>query len=495
VKRGELGLAVRVAATWLLWTAAISGPPWSWAGWSCLAPGYFDVWSARDRRSAVVRAILHGLAAGSAYGRGALSFGALAEMDLSMRLAIFVITTLVGAAVFGASAAAGRALGGRRSFRGALAGAAGWCVAEYALSLPFSGIGISLASTQWAFPQVVQLASLTGAYGVGFMVALVNGSAAESFVRKELRPASLGLAALAGATIFGAVRLHRPQPAPGPVVALLQGGYVPAQGADEEKRRAAVRAAYLPLAESAGRTASLLVWPETTVPVLSGDDSNPEFPLGREAAGLTGKPQIFGASLPVAGAPDRRWNVGIWMDPEGVVRGVYHRGLPIPFGEFLPWPLNHVFKRPVVGTVEAAKGGPELFSTPLGTAAVTMCGEAFLDSYSSEQARRGANLFINLSDGLWFAGTPNVNVTFAMNVFRAAETGRPLLRTDNLGPSAVIDGRGKVLAYLEHRKVGVVSSPLPPLPEEPTLYLRWGDAFVGLCAAGLLLSLLLLRPA
>jgi apolipoprotein N-acyltransferase len=279
------------------------------------------------------------------------------------------------------------------------------------------------------------------------------------------------------------------------VVALLQGGLIPDRGADEEKRREAVRAAYLPLAESAGRTAELLVWPETTVPVLSGDDSKPDYPLGREAAGLTGKPQIFGASLPVQGAPGHRFDVGIWMSPDGVVRGVYHRVLAFPFGEFLPWPLNLVLKGPVVGTLERPKGEPELFSTPLGTAAVTMCGEAFMDSYSSEQARRGAKLLINLSDGLWFADTPNVNITFAMNVLRAAETGRPLLRTDNLGPSAVIDGRGKVLAYLEHRKVGVVSSPLPPLPEEPTPYLRWGDAFVGFCAAGLLLSLLLRRRA
>jgi apolipoprotein N-acyltransferase len=278
------------------------------------------------------------------------------------------------------------------------------------------------------------------------------------------------------------------------VVALLQGGYVPERGADEPSRRDAVGKAYLPLAESAGRSASLLVWPETTVPVLSGDDSKPDFPLGREAARRTGKAQIFGASLPVPGAAGRRWNVGVWMEPDGRVAGVYHRVLPFPFGEFLPWPLNLVLRRPVAGTLERDRRVPELFSTPLGTAAVTMCGEAFLDSYSSEQARRGADLLINLSDGLWFARTPMVNVAFAMNVFRAAETGRPLLRTDNLGPSAVIDGRGKVVAYLEHGRVGVVISPLPPLGA-PTLYLRWGDAFVGLCAAWLLLSLVLRRRA
>ena len=119
-----------------------------------------------------------------------------------------------------------------------------------------------------------------------------------------------------------------------------------------------------------------------------------------------------------------------------------------------------------------------------------MCGEAFLDSYSAEQARRGARILINLSDGLWFAGTPIVEIAFSMNVLRAVETGRPLLRTDNLGPSAILDGRGRVRAFLDYGKTGWVAGPLPLESGEPTPFLRWGDAFVGLCAAGLGLAAL-----
>ncbi|MCE8469136.1 apolipoprotein N-acyltransferase, partial [Rhodovulum sulfidophilum] len=58
---------------------------------------------------------------------------------------------------------------------------------------------------------------------------------------------------------------------------------------------------------------------------------------------------------------------------------------------------------------------------------------------------------------------------------RAVETGLPFLRAANTGVSAVIDGRGRVLASLPLGRAGQITAPLPPALAE-TPYARTGDA-------------------
>jgi apolipoprotein N-acyltransferase len=56
-----------------------------------------------------------------------------------------------------------------------------------------------------------------------------------------------------------------------------------------------------------------------------------------------------------------------------------------------------------------------------------------------------------------------------MTRMRAIEQGLPLLRAANSGISAVIDGRGRILASLALDQRGVIDT-LLPAPQAPTLY-------------------------
>jgi apolipoprotein N-acyltransferase len=61
---------------------------------------------------------------------------------------------------------------------------------------------------------------------------------------------------------------------------------------------------------------------------------------------------------------------------------------------------------------------------------------------------------------------------------RAIETGLPLARAANTGISAVVDGRGRILAEARLGTEAVVDSALPePLP--PTWQRRWGSSTAG----------------
>ena len=65
-------------------------------------------------------------------------------------------------------------------------------------------------------------------------------------------------------------------------------------------------------------------------------------------------------------------------------------------------------------------------------------------------------------------------VDLAQGRLRAIEQGLPMVRSANTGISAMIDGRGRLLATLPLGEAGQITHVLPP-PEAPTLYARLGD--------------------
>ena len=71
--------------------------------------------------------------------------------------------------------------------------------------------------------------------------------------------------------------------------------------------------------------------------------------------------------------------------------------------------------------------------------------------------------------------------------FRAVETGRPLAFASNAGPSAVVDGAGRVLTRTAIGRPAVAVA-MARLDTRPTPYLRWGDwpGTLALVGSGLL---------
>ncbi len=85
---------------------------------------------------------------------------------------------------------------------------------------------------------------------------------------------------------------------------------------------------------------------------------------------------------------------------------------------------------------------------------------------------------LNVTDDAWFGLTAGPYQHFAEARLRAIETGLPLVRAANTGISAVVDGRGRVLAEAQLGVEAVIDSALPePLP--PTWQRRWGSSTAG----------------
>jgi apolipoprotein N-acyltransferase len=91
---------------------------------------------------------------------------------------------------------------------------------------------------------------------------------------------------------------------------------------------------------------------------------------------------------------------------------------------------------------------------------------------------------VNVTNDGWFKQSPAAAMHLANAVFRAVETGRPLVRCTNNGVTCVVDehgviGPGKHLAPFGEG-VLVCELSLPELPAQ-TFYTRHGNWFVAVC--------------
>ena len=79
-----------------------------------------------------------------------------------------------------------------------------------------------------------------------------------------------------------------------------------------------------------------------------------------------------------------------------------------------------------------------------------------------------------VTNDAWFGLRAGPLQHLGLGRLRAIEQGLPLVRAANTGVSAVIDGKGRVLARLPLREAGSIEAPLPPALS-PTVYARTGD--------------------
>jgi apolipoprotein N-acyltransferase len=121
-------------------------------------------------------------------------------------------------------------------------------------------------------------------------------------------------------------------------------------------------------------------------------------------------------------------------------------------------------------------------------AGVFICFESAFPSIARRFADEGADVLINITNDGYLGPTPVMRQHLANTVFRAVENGRPVLRVTNTGITAYITGRGEVLDETKGFEPAVRTWTASRAASGKTFYTRYGDLFVGMCAA---LSLLI----
>jgi len=381
-----------------------------------------------------------------------------------------------------------------------------WVALEYLRSHPASllaGFGWNLlAYSQTPVPALIQIAALTGAWGVSFLVVLVNVALLESVSAKPpqaVRPILIAAGCVVLAARYGYGQLGRQAPAPSLTVAVAQGN-IPQEEKWDEASKDSIFQHYERLTRQAANGGpSLIVWPETAVPGYLGLDPA----VTERVAGLAQAvqaPLLVGA--PMAVSRDGVWemtNSAALVDPSGSIVARYDKLHLVPFGEFipgersLPWlrrvlpPIGDFIpgREPVVFQVPGVDGRPVPFS-------VLICFEDIFPGMARDFVRRGARLLITITNDAWFGNTGAAYQHAQASAFRAVELHVPMVRAANTGWSGCIDARGRWGDRVRVFSEGLAVCQVSP-GEAGTVYQRWGDWFAGLCllgtAAGLLASL------
>lgn len=293
--------------------------------------------------------------------------------------------------------------------------------------------GLIATPLWWATP-LIQSGYFGGIYLTGAWVALTNVAIAWTMAGArwpDLRPlASAWVLVL----FLSFVRFLSPLEGERKVVMAGQLGLDMAFGKPTDPEIGAAVERLIANAQTAG--ADLLVLPEGLTRVNTDPPTLP-FDVPPSPPVLFGAQRGTGPNYQSAFAFDGTWHV---VDKTRLVI----------FGEFVPgrsWiPFLSAFNLPS-GDLAAGDQLKQLTVARLKIGPV-ICFESLFPDIAWRHARAGARLIAVPSIDDWYLGTGAVDQLRAASVWRAVETGLPVVRAASMGVTTVIDGRGRTVSAL-----------------------------------------------
>lgn len=394
-----------------------------------------------------------------------------------------------------------------------LAAPALWVTIEYArgsvpvLALPWNFLGHS----QHEALAVIQLADFAGAYGVSFLLVIVNQLVSQLPVRTSAwRAQALVTTLLVVASLsYGWYRLAEEPPTSGRLrVAVVQANVAARSGMSSDER-ASHLAAYARLtAEAARSKPELIVWPSSSLP---GPISYWAVRLYvNDVAHRGGVPLLVGGAGGDKFAPARDGvlpysNSEFLISAAGKLEARYDKVHLTPFTEQLP--LQGLVRLPrwLTSLETSFKPGDAytLFRVSGGRFGAPICWENAFPDVFRRFVLDGANFMVSATNEHVFGISAGPYQALAMNTFRAVENRVAVARAATTGVSAFIDSHGRIVKRVADASGSdiFVSGTLVwdvPLHERKTLYTRYGDLFAQAACAlalALLLAAALRRPA
>ncbi|MBM3499054.1 MAG: apolipoprotein N-acyltransferase [Armatimonadetes bacterium] len=361
-----------------------------------------------------------------------------------------------------------------------------------ALQFTFGALGYA----QHAYLPVLQLASLAGHYGIGFVIALVSAAIVEGAPRTgpHRRPATGGPLVIAACgvgalLVWGLLRagaLQQPPPTRGLDVLAVQGDVSrqPITGDFLE----ATADLYVNLSLTRGVGADLIVWPETAIP----ERLNRAPSLYRKVQSV---PQRLGCTL-LAGAAEAGRDRGtyntLWaFDRRGDLVALYRKQRLVIFGEYLPWRnrLKFLMKAyPIRGFDYSPGPGDVLVPVDGALLSPMICFESIFPDVSRRLVRQGAEILVVSTSDAWVGRAPAELWQHSQaSVLRAVETGRWLIRAGGTGVTFIADPSGRVVECAPTFRDATVRATVWPETRQ-TPYVMLGDWPLALITCLLLLA-------
>ena len=390
-----------------------------------------------------------------------------------------------------------------RMFLFALGSAALFTLNEWSRSRIFPWNGLEI--TQYQNIALIQLAAITGSYGVAFLVAFFNTSAFCSVVTRFkgggriVFLAAMGLWALCMLCghLCSVGNIMRPTWFP----LLIQGDLTQRRHPKPGQAEEALWIYYSLTAQAlkSNPECDVVIWPESAIPLLYSSNHSLSK-LYRDAtvklARTGGKPLLIGAidfDNSLAGEPGVT-NSALLIGTDGKIARKYDKIHRVPWGEYIPG--RRFLPQKLVEAIDMGRDlvpGTDFTPIDMGKgirAGTAVCFEGVFGYVTRNFALRGANVLVVISNDAWYPKSSEPEQHLANAVMRAVETGLPMVRCGNNGGSLVVTRDGRITQVLEvpgtekrlelrrgrgFRQVAVrvIGNP------RKTFYVRFGEWFIG----------------
>lgn len=373
-----------------------------------------------------------------------------------------------------------------------------WVSLEYLLTFFLTGFPWGLLGYAQAFNlPLIQVATITGVYGVSFIIILFASSFVDAFIKRKRTPFFLCLIFILFLHFIGFIQLKRPLSSPENssfIGAVIQGNvssnvywdYTP----ESEIER--LFEAHLQLTQEAiNRGARLVIWPEFSVPLCFSCSEQRYVNFRKRLEKLvqeTGATLLLGTNERTS-EPEKTefYNTALCLNPDLSIT-TYHKMHLVPFGEYTPYKKFFNFIEKITHAIGDITPGREhrlhsfqglAFGSPI-------CYEIIFPDLVRRFVKLGATFLVTITNDGWYGRSAAPYQHFQIALFRAIENRRYLLRSATTGISGIIDPLGRVIKRSTLMTVDVLEATVKPM-RKTTFYTRYGDIWSQLC---LTLSLL-----
>ncbi len=373
-----------------------------------------------------------------------------------------------------------------RSSKGLIVLPFAWVTMELIRSLGALGFPwINLGLTQTEYLPLIQIADITGSYGISFWIVLINIGIYLAIISKDKRK-HLIITSVIFVLIFGfglirinTIQIVNTEPIS---IAITQPNINPDEKWDPESREENFILMHSLLDSALNLNPDLVLWPESAVPAYLRLSSHRRRPI-------TEKLTKFNIPL-LSGTVDRvidkngdkkYYNSTIFIKPDDIIK-MYNKVHLVPFAEYIP--LSEKF--PSLKKLNFGQGnftsGKEYTVFELGSTKFSniICYESSLPKIVKGFVKNGAQFItIQANDG-WLRKSAGPYQHFELAKLRAIENRVFIVRCANTGISGVINSKGIVQHKIPLGEKSIIIADILPA-QNLTFYTKYGEVFAILC--------------
>jgi apolipoprotein N-acyltransferase len=389
-----------------------------------------------------------------------------------------------------------------------------WVILEYIRSRLFTGFPWALLGySQYLNLPVIQTADIAGAWGVSFLVMLVNITIYLALTRnplpvtREKQKYILPLLCLLVTLGYGYYKINAIRNAQYAIhqrVSVIQGN-IPQELKWQTRTNNFIIDRYFALTGKAAQDKpGLIIWPEAALPVILEEETQ-YFKRVEAFVKEIKIPLLFGA---VTTRNNFYYNSAVLVSASAGILGRYDKLHLVPFGEYIPLKKILPFLETVVPigditpgrqfTVFSLSGYPVIrLSGSRGNGqtggrqtkfSVLICFEDLFPALSRQFIKEGADFLVNITNDAWYKKTTAPYQHLQASIFRAVENRVFLVRSANTGISGFIAPEGKIISLVRDgfgKDIFVSGYDTQEIVIEQkkrfSFYTRFGDSFILVC--------------